>query len=100
MDVELDPMSTPETDELVKRLEDWALPHSPATVKIVCKEAADRIAALESVLRAGADIVSGTWDGIYGLEEELTWVREVESLLKSQPSDSIGNDKSEYGHEG
>jgi hypothetical protein len=63
-------------------------------------EAAARIEALEAVLRAGADIVSGTWDGIYGLEEELTWVREVEALLKSQPGDRIGDDKSEYGHEG
>jgi hypothetical protein len=84
--------------DLVKRLR--AKGTNDKFERAIRDEAADRIAALESVLRAGADIVSGTWDGIYGLEEELTWVREVESLLKSQPSDSIGNDKSEYGHEG
>lgn len=75
-------MSDLSTADLVKRLREpiWSEDVSD-DFKAAVVEAADRLEALEAKLREGADIVSGTWDEIYGIDDEIAWVKEAEAVL-------------------
>jgi phage-related minor tail protein len=47
----------------------------------------EELGRVRGALRAGADIVSGTWDGVYDIDDEINWVKEAEAVLGVDAAD-------------